>query len=92
MFKFWIPIGSKEFFENINKSFGKDLFGFIFCHIQRIDTKWIVLIGWIKNNDVLSTMVWYMSHCFFNQISVRVNNCESSPLGEVIDNTADKKF
>jgi hypothetical protein len=85
VFQFWIPVTSEEFFENIDKSFRKYLFGFSLFDRERIETKWMFLICRIKYDDIVFSLLGDMHHDFFDEVTVRVDDRESLTIRDVIN-------
>ena len=92
MFEFRIPVRTEEFLEYIDKSFCEDLFRFSLFDSERIEAEWIRLICRIEYDDVILSILRYMHHHFFDEISMRIDDGDSFSIVDIIDHLSDEEF
>jgi hypothetical protein len=85
VFELGIPIGSEEFFEDIDKSLCQNLLGFHFLDVQRIETEWILFVCGIKDDDVVFAAFGDMHHDLFYSIAMRIDDTDSLSLFDIVD-------
>lgn len=92
MFKFGIPVRTEKLLEYIDKSLCEDLFRLSLFDGERIETKWILFVGRIEDNDIIFPTLRYVHHHLFDEISMGIDNSDSFPIVDIIDHLSDEEF